>query len=490
MFPSIDDIWGFPKRNSYIAANMNKNEEITLEIESLSGDGHTVGKYEGMVVFVDHALPGDTVRARVLKVKKNFVEAVAVEVLKPSPHRITPRCKHFGICGGCRWQNLDYVAQLENKQRIVADAFHRIGGFPAPDVRPVLGAPADYWYRNKMEFTFSDRRWLTDDEMKTHTEHPPEVALGLHIPGRYDKVLNVEECWLQSETSARIVNVVREICRAWELSVYSTRTHTGYLRHLMIRDGKRTGELMVNLVTTTDWSEAMSNMTKLLLKEFPGITTIVNNITDRKSMVAFGDREKIYHGPGHITEKLGPYVFRISANSFFQTNTLQAEVLYTRIRDLAGFRTDDVVHDLYSGTGTIAIFISDAVERVVGVEMVAEAIADSERNVALNRIPNCYFLQGDLAEKLTRDSGWLKEHPSPTVVITDPPRSGMHEKVVKQIAAMTPDRIVYVSCNPATQARDARLLADRGYELAVVQPVDMFPHTDHIEAVALFKHRR
>jgi 23S rRNA (uracil1939-C5)-methyltransferase len=400
--------------------------------------------------------------------------------------RVEPRCKHFGVCGGCRWQNLSYEAQLKFKRQLVVDAFRRIGGFESPDVRPVIGCETPYYYRNKMEFTFSNQRWLTHEEMQRKDEIQQEVALGLHIPQRYDKVLNLEECWLQSEMSAAIVNTVREISRVWNLTVYSTETHEGYLRHLVIREAKHTGEVMVNLVTSIDWEEAMQNMTDLLLKQFPSITTIVNNITSRKSMVAVGETEKIYHGPGFINEKLGDYTFRISAGSFFQTNTIQAERLYEVTKQFAELKPSDVVYDLYSGTGTIAIYLSENVERVVGIEVVESAIADAQRNAETNRISNCFFIQGELKDRLTKDSEWLNEHARPTVVVLDPPRNGVHAKVIAQIVKLAPPRIVYVSCNPSTQARDAKLLAESGYELRPIQPVDMFPHTDHIEAVALF----
>ncbi len=464
---------------------MHKGEDITLTIESLTGDGKTVARHDGMVFFVENAVPGDVVRARFWKLKKNYAEARAMEILSPSPLRMEAKCVHFGVCGGCSWQNLSYEAQLKFKHQNVVDAFQRIGAFDSVEVEPVLGCDEQFFYRNKMEFTFSRNRWLTTEEMQSHEEVAEEVALGLHIPRRYDKVLNIEECWLQSEVSSAILTTVREICRVWNLSVYSTKTHDGYLRHLVVRDGKRSGEVMVNLVTTYDWPEAMQSMTNLLIKQFPGITTIVNNITDRKSMVAFGDREKIYHGTGFITEQLGRFVFHISANSFFQTNTIQAEKLYEIAGRFAGLKPTDVLYDLYSGTGTIACFLSDAVGRVVGIEVVQSAITDAQRNAKLNGISNCTFLLGDLKEKLTKDNSWLKDHPRATVMIVDPPRSGMHPKVVQKIAGLAPERIVYVSCNPSTQARDARLLADSGYELKAVQPVDMFPHTDHIEAVAL-----
>ncbi|MBI5215203.1 MAG: 23S rRNA (uracil(1939)-C(5))-methyltransferase RlmD [Ignavibacteriae bacterium] len=472
---------------------MEKNSEIVLTIESLSGDGKTVAHHEGLVFFVEDAVPGDIVKAKIWKLKKNYAEARAVEILTPSPHRIEAKCKHFGTCGGCRWQSLAYEAQLQFKHKNIVDVFKRIGGFENLDVRPVIGCEPPYFYRNKMEFTFSNERWLTSEEMEHKDEIKREVAVGLHIPERYDKVLNVEECYLQSETSTRILNTVREICQLWEMNAYSTKTHTGYLRHLVIREAKHTGERMINLVTTNDWQEAMQKMTTLLLKEFPDTTTIVNNITERKSMVAFGDKEKVYYGNGYITEKIGTYTFHISANSFFQTNTLQTEKLYSIAKEFVALQPTDVVYDLYSGTGTIALFLSDACERVVGIEVVESAIADAQRNAELNKVVNCFFLKGNLTEGLyskkdeeQTKAGWLHEHPKPNVVVLDPPRSGVHPKVIDQIIRLKPERIVYVSCNPSTQARDAKMLADGGFSLDVIQPVDMFPHTDHIETVARF----
>lgn len=467
---------------------MKKGDEVNLTIEGLSGDGKAVAKQDGMVFFVENCVPGDTVKARIWKFQKNFAEARAVEIVSPSEKRTEPRCRHFGVCGGCRWQNLSYEAQLYHKRQRVIDAFFRIGGFERPDVREIAGCENPYFYRNKMEFTFSNERWLTEEEMRVRDEIKQEVALGLHVPQRYDKVVDLEECWLQSELSTAILRTVREVARVWGLTVYDGESG-GYLRHLVVRDGKRTGEVMVNLVTSSDWPEAMQNLTSLLTKQFPMITTIVNNITSRRSMVALGEVEKVYFGSGTITELIGERRFRISANSFFQTNSLQADRLYGFAKSLAAPTGSDVVYDLYSGTGTIAIFVSDAVERVIGIEAVQSAILDAERNAEINHVSNCFFLQGDLKDRLTKDSAWTQEHPRPSIVITDPPRSGMHPKVIGQIVKLGASRIVYVSCNPATQARDARELASNGYALRVVQPVDMFPHTDHVEAVALFERK-
>ncbi|MBA4312020.1 MAG: 23S rRNA (uracil(1939)-C(5))-methyltransferase RlmD [Chlorobiaceae bacterium] len=465
---------------------MNKNDEIILRLDHLSGDGKSIGKLDGMAVFTENAVPGDLVKARVWKVKKNYAEARAIEIIEPSEFRAEPRCRHFGVCGGCRWQNLSYESQKIFKRLHIENVFKHIGEFESPNILPTIGSESPFFYRNKMEYTFSNRRWLTEDEMNSIQISENEVALGFHVPERYDKVLNTTECYLQSEVSAKIVNRVREFCQLKKLSVYSTKTHEGYLRHLVIRDSKKTGEIMINLVTTNVEAEVMKQFTQMLIGEFPVVTTIVNNITDRKSMIAIGDVENILYGNGYITEQLGGYTFKISANSFFQTNTMQAEKLYNVAKNFADLKPDDVVYDLYSGTGTIAIYLSDAVERVIGIEVVESAIHDAEKNAEKNQISNCYFLQGDLKDRLTKDRSWLSEHPEPNVIVVDPPRSGLHPKVVDQILKIKPQRIVYVSCNPATQARDSKLLAKGGYNLQKIQPVDMFPHTDHIESVALF----
>jgi 23S rRNA (uracil1939-C5)-methyltransferase len=465
---------------------MQKGEDIVLTMEGLSGEGKAVARKDGMVYFVEGAVPGDTVQARVWKVKKNFAEARAMAIVTPSPDRVEPRCVHFGGCGGCKWQHYAYAAQLREKRRVVTDALERIGGFEAPPVLETIGCAEPWFYRNKMEFTFATSRWLTNEEMQRKEEIPAELALGLHVPKRYDKVVDIEECWLQSELSNGILRTVREVAKVWGLTVYSTETHTGYLRHLVIREAKHTGEVMVNLVTSSDWPEAMTNLTALLVKQFPAITTVINNITARKSMVAVGESEKVYHGPGYIQERLGEFTFHISANSFFQTNTLQAERLYAVVKEYARVTEGEVLYDLYSGTGTIALSLARGAGRVIGIEAVESSIRDAERNAERNRVINCFFLKGDLKDRLTTERDWLTEHPAPQVIVTDPPRNGMHEKVVEQIIRLAPDRIVYVSCNPSTQARDAKLMAAGGYALRMVQPVDMFPHTDHIETVALF----
>jgi 23S rRNA (uracil1939-C5)-methyltransferase len=468
---------------------MKRGDEIELEVQRFAFEGKSVARVDGMVIFVTGAVPGDVVTARVTKVKKQFAEAETLAVVSPSHSRRAPRCKYFGTCGGCKWQHVDYQTQLDFKRKHVADALERIGGFKAMQINPTLGSPDEYFYRNKMEFSFGDR-WLSREEMehndiRSGTQRTIErFALGLHIPRRFDKVLDIDECFLESERSYQIVNAVRDFCVAHSLSIYSTFTHSGYLRNLVVRESKRTGELMVNVVTSEDDSTVMSSLCSLLLEGFPTITTVVNNITQRKSQVAVGEVERVYHGPGYITENIGKRSYRISANSFFQTNTLQAERLYDAAARMGHLRPHDVVFDLYSGTGTIALHIAESVREVVGIEVVESAISDAVRNATLNGISNCAFVLGDLKDKFTKDTSWLSHHAKPSVLFIDPPRSGMHEKIVLEIAAMLPDRIVYVSCNPSTQARDVKLLCSKApYRVVEVQPVDMFPHTFHIESI-------
>jgi 23S rRNA (uracil1939-C5)-methyltransferase len=467
---------------------LKRGDEIVLTVDDAAFEGRTIGRHEGFVVFADGAVPGDSVKVRLLKVKKSYAEAKVISVEQPSPHRVAPKCRHFGPCGGCKWQHVDYRLQLTFKQQHVVDAFERIGGFPNPNVLPIIGSDDVFFYRNKMEYSFAQKEWLETPPTPTISEldigHSTlDIHLGLHVPQRYDKVLEITECLLQSDHSNSILNFVRSFARRENLPVYSSDDDVGYLRFLVIRQSKRTNEIMVNLVTFEDRPEIMKQMTKELLQAVPAVTTVVNTINSKKAQIAFGDREKIYAGDGIIHERLGNLLFTISSGSFFQTNTTQAEKLYAVARNLAVLKPTDVVWDLYSGTGSIALFISDAVSRVIGVESVGAAVDDAERNARANEITNCSFVLGDLKDRLTKDTDWIKSHQKPDVMIIDPPRSGMHPEVVDEILEIAPPRIVYVSCNPATQARDVKLLSSR-YEILALQPVDMFPHTYHIENVA------
>jgi 23S rRNA (uracil1939-C5)-methyltransferase len=469
---------------------LKRGDELVVQVEEAAFEGKTIARSEGFVIFVEGAVPGDTVRVRILKAKKNYAEAKVVSLEQASQYRVAPRCRHFGPCGGCKWQHVDYQMQLRFKQQHVVDAFERIGGFPSPNVLPIIGADDIFFYRNKMEYSFADKEWL--ESMPNESTESPNVELetqssrlflGLHVPQRYDKVLEITECQLQSGTSNEILNFARSFARSENLPVYSSDANEGYLRFLVIRESKRTKETMVNLVSFEDRPGLMKRFTADLIAAVPSVTTVVNTINSKKAQIAFGDREKVYAGQGVIRERLGDLFFTISPSSFFQTNTAQAERLYSVAKRFGALRRTDVVWDLYSGTGSIALFVSDAVRQVIGVESVVDAVKDAERNARANGISNCSFALGDLKDRLTKDRAWIESHPKPDVMVIDPPRSGMHPKVVEEILEIAPGRIVYVSCNPATQARDVKTLGLK-YDVVALQPVDMFPHTYHIENVA------
>ena len=456
---------------------------LELKIESTGFEGKSIARVEGLVVFVEGAVEGDVVKAKVMKTKKKFVEAKVVEVITPSEKRTTARCSYFGTCGGCKWQHVEYASQLAFKHQQVVDAIERIGGMKDVPVLPIIGNDDLYYYRNKLEFSFSEKAWRTNNDPES-TEPVPALALGFHVPQRWDKVLDVHECFLQSELSNGILNAVREFALANNIPAFSPETESGYFRNLVVREGKNTGDVMVNVVTFEDSPETMAKLTAELIKKFPEITTVINNVTKRKSQVAVGEYEMVYHGEGIIHDKIGNLLFQISANSFFQTNTKQAERLYSIAREFAAIKKTDTVYDLYCGTGSIALFVADAAKKVIGIELVESSILNARMNAELNTIENCEFIAGDLKDLLTKENQWRDEHPKPDVIIVDPPRSGMHPKAVEELGAMSVPTIVYVSCNPATLARDLQLLSSFGYVIEKVQPLDMFPHTYHIECVA------
>ncbi len=466
---------------------LKRGDQVELEITGSAFEGKSIARHHGLVVFVEGGVPGDLVTAQILKAKKNLVEARIVRLQRPSAFRTDPRCTHFGPCGGCKWQHVDYKGQLQFKQQHVVDSFERIGGFSDLPLQPILPSKEIFFYRNKMEFSFSDREWMEHpgDDLSPNGQPVTDVFLGLHVPQRYDKILNLKRCYLQSETSNRILELTRGFARERKASVYSSDSDSGYLRFLVVRQSKRTKQVMVNLVSRTDDPAFMTAYTEKVCGEIPEITTVVNTINTKRAQIAFGDEERVYHGEGVIREVLANRTFIISAGSFFQTNTEQAETLYNVAAQFAGFKPDDVVYDLYSGTGSIALSISNSVKQVVGVESVESAINDAQRNTAANGVSNCEFVLGDLKDRLTTETDWMKKFPDPDVVVLDPPRSGLHPKVAERLLEIGAPKIVYVSCNPATQARDVKMLCDGKYRLHKLQPVDMFPHTYHIENVAL-----
>lgn len=461
--------------------------ELILNIDSVEFGGKGVARHEGKVYFVNGGVEGDVAKCRIKKSKKSYAEAEIIEIIKPSPNRVLPKCKYFGICGGCTLQHISYQYQLEIKQNAVADALKHIGGLVEAKIFQIIGADDIFYYRNKMEFTFSNKEWIVKDGSEFNT-NPKYFALGLHVPKRFDKVLDIDTCLLQDDVFNKILNYTRTFVADNNLSVYSTKTHTGYLRHLMLRRSIYSGEVMLNLVTSYHNREVLERYTDYILKEIAEVTTIVNNVTARKSMVAVGEEEEIYFGNGYILEKLGNYLFKISANSFFQTNTKQAEKLYNVIKEYSELRPSDVVYDLYSGTGSIAIYVSENVHKVIGIELNESAVSDARKNVELNNIKNCIFLQGDLKE-IIGSKDFKASDIKPDVIILDPPRSGVHPDVLKTILLLKPRTITYVSCNPATLSRDVKILTAENYEIKCVQPVDMFPLTYHIESVAILNYK-
>ena len=476
---------------------MKKGDIIELKIEDYAFEGRGIAKINKeeispgsspnqlkYIVFVDNAYPGDKVKAQIRKIKKSYAETVTEEVLSPSHYRIKARCKYFGVCGGCTQQDLDYQKQLDYKQKQVEEIFRKMGGFNDFIIAPIIPSKKIFYYRNKMEYSFSDKRWLTKEEINSGEVIVRNFALGLHVPNVFDKVLDIDECFLQSELSNKILNFTRDFFKKRNIPVYNTNTHQGYLRNLVMRESEHTDNFMINLVTFYEDDQLLKEYSVEVVRSFPKISTIVNNINLKKAAVATGDFEKVFYGDGLIYDSIWNYTFRISANSFFQTNTLQAENLYKTVLDFAELKGDEIVYDLYSGAGTITIYISKHVKNVYAFESVASAINDAKENLKLNRIENVKFFISNLYKTFLH---LLKDNnlPSPNVVIVDPPRSGMHKNTVEDIINLSPEKIVYVSCNPATQVRDIKLLVDGGYKLIKIRPVDMFPHTYHIENVAL-----
>ena len=457
-------------------AKVSKNELLGLTEEN--------GNEKNYVVFVQGSYPGDKVRARLLKIKNSYAEALALEILSPSQERVKAKCNFFGTCGGCRQQNLDYDSQLKYKQQQVLEIFNKLGGFTEFEIESIIPSENVFYYRNKMEFSFSDKRWLTKEEIDSQENLDRDFALGLHIPRIFDKVLDIDECFLQSEVSNNILNFTREFFKKKKTSVYSTKTHTGYLRNLVIKQSFHTNDLMVNLVTSEENDDLVKEFCTEMRKEIPQVTTLINNINKKFAAVAIGDYEKVIYGSGFIYDEIGKYKFRVSTNSFFQTNTTQAAKLYQTALDYAELTGNEIVYDLYSGAGTITVFISDKAKKVYAFESVESSIADAKVNAELNEISNIKFFTADLYKSFLHI---VQKYniPKPDVMIIDPPRSGMHPTTVEDVIKLSPNKIVYVSCNPATQVRDIKLMVEAGYKLIKTRPVDMFPHTFHIENVTL-----
>lgn len=452
-----------------------------VEIIDTSVEGKSVAKHEGMVIFCEGGVPGDIVDLDVYKKKSKLAEAKVIAVKKASANRVIPACEHFGVCGGCKWQNMSYTSQLIYKQKFVSDALIRIGKLDIPEIMPVFGNNESFFYRNKLEFSFSNKKWLTAEQIMSEEEVSNRDALGFHIPGRFDKVLDITKCFLQPDPSNQIRNEVREYATINNLTYFDIREKRGFLRTMMIRISS-INEVMVVLAVYEWFEKELFDLLSHLKNKFPEITSLQYVHSNKPNDSLDGLEVKTYSGRSYIYEEMEGLKFKISAKSFYQTNSKQAYNLYKITRDFADLSGNELVYDLYTGTGTIANFVARKCKKVIGVEYNADAVSDAKQNSTENGITNTYFVAGDMKNVLTDE--FIAEQGAPDVIITDPPRAGMHEDVVKVILQTAPKKIVYVSCNPSTQARDLAMMSHM-YSIIKVQPVDMFPQTAHVENVVL-----
>ncbi|MHA7108523.1 23S rRNA (uracil(1939)-C(5))-methyltransferase RlmD [Sunxiuqinia elliptica] len=458
-------------------------EQVT--ITDIGAEGKALARVNDMVVFTTHAIPGDVVDLQVTKKRKKYQEARIVKIHEKSADRVEAFCAYFGICGGCKWQFLPYDKQLFYKQQQVEDQLKRLGKVELPELSPILGSAKNTFYRNKLEFSFSNKRWLTLDEMDEEHEPATMNALGFHIPRMFDKIIDVEKCWLQPDPSNAIRNFVRSYALEHELEFFDIRSQEGFLRNMIVRTAS-TGENMLILAFYKEDVEKREALLNAIVEEFPELTSLMY-VINSKGNDTITDQDVIaFNGPDHIFEEMEGLRFKIGPKSFYQTNSEQAYELYKVARDFASLSGNEVVYDLYTGTGTIANFVARQAQKVVGIEYISEAIEDARINSSINGIENTSFYAGDMKAVLNDD--FIAENGTPDVIITDPPRAGMHEDVVKTILQVAPEKVVYVSCNPASQARDLALM-DEQYKVAKIQPVDMFPHTHHVENVVLLEKR-
>ncbi|QXV65780.1 23S rRNA (uracil(1939)-C(5))-methyltransferase RlmD [Mucilaginibacter sp. 21P] len=460
-----------------------------VSVIDIAEEGKGVGKADELVLFIEKAVPGDVADVEVYRSKKNFGEAKITKLITPSKHRTPAFCEHFGTCGGCKWQHMTYEAQLQFKQKAVRDALTRLAKIEVGHMDPIVPSPADRYYRNKLEFTFSNKRWLFDGENRDD-EKLDMNALGFHIPGRFDKILNINHCYLQTEPSNDLRNSINAFAKENCISYYDVRQHTGALRNLIIRTAS-TGEIMVIVVFAHATQDEIDLLMNYVDAAFPQITSLLYIVNTKMNDTIFDQDVKAWRGPEFIHEEMptanGNVVrFRVGPKSFYQTNSVQALKLYEITRDFAGFKGDELIYDLYTGAGTIANFVAGHVREVVGVEYVPSAIEDAKVNSQINNITNTKFYAGDMKDVLTPE--FVAENGKPDVIITDPPRAGMHADVVARLMEIEAEKIVYVSCNAATQARDLLILKEK-YDTVKIQPVDMFPHTQHVENVVLLKLR-
>ena len=466
---------------------MGRKKELpvieNVRITDIGAEGNALGRVDNMVVFVPMLVPGDVVDIKVRRKRKKYIEGRVIRFREYSASRIKPQCPHFGVCGGCRWQHIPYELQLFHKEKQVRESLERIGKTEIPGVMPIKGSPDIYYYRNKLEYAFSDRRWLTSEEIILDVEYSREDALGFHIQGLFDKILDIRECFLQPEPSNMIRDAVRDYARKDRMIFFNAREQTGFLRNLVIRN-TLDGKFMVIVVFFYDDRSRREGLLDHLASKFPCITSLMYIINKKKNDSLTDQIPVLYRGVDHLTEIIDGLKFRIGPKSFFQTNTRQAAVLYRTAKSFAGLKGSEIVYDLYTGAGTIACYVADSAKKVIGIEYVEEAVEDADANAGYNGITNTFFFAGDI--KNVMDEAFINKHGKPDVVITDPPRAGMAEDVIKAVIMTNPQRIVYISCNPATQARDVALLSGH-YRVKLVQPFDMFPQTHHVENIVLLE---
>ena len=466
--------------------NKRKIFENVLVVDA-GARGKSVGKTpDGAIIFMQNVVPGDVVDVETFKKRKSYYEGNAIKFHEFSSKRTEPRCQHFGVCGGCKWQDMAYEYQLFYKQKEIENNLKRIGHLQLPEITSIIGSAKDYFYRNKMEYSFSDSRWLTMNEIRSDVQVEDKNALGLHIPGMWDKILDIKKCWLQADPSNAIRNAIKEFAIKNHLEFFNTRNQTGFLRTLMIRTAS-TGDLMVLLQFYKEDKKNRELLLDFIGDKFPEITSLQYVINEKANDTIYDQEVICYKGDDHIFEEMEGLKFKINAKSFYQTNSEQAYELYKIARGFADLKGDELVYDLYTGTGTIAQFVAKNAKKVIGVEAVADAISAAKENAQLNHIDNVEFYVGDMKNVFNAD--FIKTHGHPDVIITDPPRDGMHKDVVQQILTIAPNKVVYVSCNSATQARDLQLM-DMLYKVTKVQPVDMFPQTHHVENVVLLEKRQ
>ena len=461
---------------------LSKGQILDLDITSLAYGGMGISHYEDIIIFVKGAIPGEKVKAKIYKKKKNYLEAYSVENIKASKHSTNPVCEHFGVCGGCSFQNLNYDEQLNQKNMQVRDLFTRIGGITSPNINQIIGCKEYYNYRNKMEFSYSSNKWIVN--LESHDEDKNENAFGLHVKGRFDKIVDINDCHITGSLSNQIFKSIKSQLILNKIKPFNIKARTGYLRNVIIREGHQTNQISVNFIVTSTEIKELLPIVNSITKKHEEIKSVKSTTVKPNSGSSFSDQEKILYGEDYISEKIGNYLYKISSNSFFQTNSKQSKVLYDLIVKAADFKGDEVVYDLYCGTGSIGIYIAKYVKMVYGIELVMSAVIDAIENAKNNKIKNIQFFHGDLINTF-QNNPELKLIKNPDVIILDPPRPGIHINTIAEIVNFNPKKIIYVSCNPSTQARDVNILIQNGYQLINMQPVDMFPHTPHIENIVL-----